>query len=348
MDFKGYNSILNPTEYIVRSVIDNHGDDTWCAREKIHGTNYSMLTDGTTFVTATRKQMILPTTKFYNHANIDAKYKQNIIDLFNHMKSNGTIGDEQCLVVFGEYAGTAPSGRSVQTGIDYGEEDFYVFDIGVRNIIIPAQDESEDDSDYEISHIDFVDDDVMQQLCDNFGLNTAPLLMVGKPVDIFKIPFDLQSVVVDYNNKKPINIVTGTDNMAEGFVCKPVKSVRLKNGRRVIFKCKNDKWKEKTHKQRIVVDEMSESDQSVVDELRNYLTDNRLRNVLSKHGVPKSNEFNVISNALVIDALSDYANEHGEIDPLSVDDYSRIISVINHDAGNLIRPNWVAIFKGEF
>eukprot|EP01084_Bolivina_argentea_P235736 396577_1 len=81
--------------------------------------------------------------------------------------------------VFGEFAGPG-----IQKNVDYGDKDFYVFDIIVTT---------------ESGDVTYVDDYMMESFCNTFKFKMAPLLGRGKLEELIKLPNDLDSVVQDYN-----------------------------------------------------------------------------------------------------------------------------------------------------
>ncbi|ADM79877.1 RnlB-B RNA ligase 2 [Aeromonas phage phiAS5] len=341
MKFKSYPEMENHTKQKVIFAVQEQGhadsETLWVAREKIHGTNFSMWFDGTDFLPGKRSSFLAgEASSFYDHQVIVARYERKIKDLYEIMITHGMVERGETIAVFGEYAGIMSYGKWIQTGIEYGPQDFYVFDIMVHR-----------DEEMEI-----LADFNMAAMCDAAGLKTAPLLKIGTFAEIMKIPVDLQSVVMDVNAGKPVVIRVGDTNIAEGYVAKPAIAARFRNGNRVAIKCKNEKWSE-TGKGRAVqveVKELSEKDKALVLDISRYITDNRLKNVLSKMGTPKTNEFGKVLGLMSKDVQKDY--ERDELDGVSVkesaDEAGRVMRLINTEIGNMIRPNWVSICDGDW
>lgn len=341
MKFQGYPEMENHTKQKVIFAVQEQGfaekNIVWTAREKIHGTNFSMWTNGVDFTAGKRSSFLGEASSFYDHQVIVGRYEKQIRQLHECLVHLDIINKEDSIGVFGEYAGIMSYGKWIQTGIEYGPQDFYVFDIIVQPI-----------------HGDqfMLEDLQVEELCKAMNLKTAPLLKVGTFAEIMKIPVDLQSVVMEVNAGKQIDIRVGTDNIAEGYVAKPNVPARFRNGNRVAIKCKNEKWSE-TGKGRAVqveVKELSEKDKALVLDISRYITDNRLKNVLSKMDTPKTNEFGKVLGLMSKDVQKDY--ERDELDGVSVkeaaDEAGRVMRMINTEIGNMIRPNWVSICDGDW
>ncbi|QAX98490.1 RNA ligase 2 [Aeromonas phage AsFcp_2] len=341
MKFQGYPEMENHTKQKLIFAVQEQGfggnDVVWTAREKIHGTNFSMWSDAERFTCAKRSQFIGEASGFYDHQVIVARYESKIKELRKAMIHLELCGEGAAVGVFGEYAGIMTHGKWIQTGIEYGPQDFYVFDVLIQE---------KDGSQF------MLEDLQVEELCKALGLKTAPLLKVGTFAEIMKIPVDLQSVVMEVNAGKAIDIRVGTDNIAEGYVAKPNVPARFKNGNRVAIKCKNEKWSEtgKGRAVQAVVKELSEKDNALVLDITRYITDNRLKNVLSKMDTPNTNEFGKVLGLMSKDVQKDY--ERDELDGVSVkeaaDEAGRVMRLINTEIGNLIRPNWVSICDGDW
>lgn len=83
---------------------------------------------------------------------------------------SGVYSDELVIQVYGEFAG-----RGVQKDVDYGEKDFYVFDIRVNGQFLP--------------------DNVVANYAVAVGLKMAPLLAYGTFDEIRALPITFDSVV---------------------------------------------------------------------------------------------------------------------------------------------------------
>lgn len=337
--FKSYPEMENHTRTkTINLVVElGHAADSveWVAREKIHGTNFSLITNGIEFTAARRSGLLEPEDKFYDRYVIERRYANNIIKLYHNMVRLGYVTPAEQINVFGEYAGVMASGKWIQTGIDYGPQDFYPFDIMVL------------DAEGNVSRI--IDDNVFEDLIRDVQMKPAPLLARGTFKEIMSIPVDLQSVVIDYAAGNPFEIKVGTTNIAEGYVAKPNVSTRFGNGSRIAIKCKNEKWSEvgsgKAVQAKIV--EMTDDDKAIVTELVQYITENRLKNVISKIGTPELRDFGKVMGLMSRDIQKDFELDTSK-DLKDTDDLSRVIRALNSDISAFIRPNWVDITDGNF
>lgn len=329
MIFKSYPEMENHSKSrIINAVIEQgHGaaDVVWCSREKIHGTNFSFWYNGVDDARAARRTDFLEfADKFYDFTNIERRYQMCIQSLYLRLGLTTEV-----MAVYGEYAGIMSSGKWIQTGIEYGPQDFYAFDIMVDGVPI--------------------DDDVMESACLDCGMKTAPLLKVGTFKEVMEVPNDLQSVVMTKNETGTFEIVKGTDNIAEGYVAKPRVGRRFWNGARVAIKCKNEKWSEtaKGKGVKIEVKDISDKDASILAMLGDYITENRLKNVLSKIGVPETKEFGKVMGMLSKDIIKDYESDTETL-VKDADEPSRVCRMMNTAVGNFIRPLWVDICDGAW
>ena len=336
MIFQRYNSIDNHTNKKINSLIKSLGlcDESivWTAREKVHGANFSIRYNGTEFKCGRRSDFLdFDTDQFFGYQNVLQKYQTSIDMMYDYLIETNKIVCGQTLTLFGELAGEMPSGKKVQSEVDYGPIDLYLFDM--------------------ICHETYVTDFELEVYAISYGLKTAPLLELGSFEKVTQaVPVDLQSVVRDlYSFGNKIDIRVGTDNIAEGYVLKPNNATFFPNGSRVILKCKNEKFSEGKGKARVntMFVPLSEKDANVLSTLDSYITENRLKNVLSKYGTPLLKDFGVIVKLLMIDVKEQIVTDD-EIGIESCDDISAVNKEFGALLSKLIRPNWVNICEGTF
>lgn len=85
MEFRSYSHMENEYKILKSEKIQEIlSDDTieFVALEKIHGTNFSFLTDGIQIQCCRRSDILKPDESFYNWQNILNNYKFKIIKLF--------------------------------------------------------------------------------------------------------------------------------------------------------------------------------------------------------------------------------------------------------------------------
>lgn len=273
--FKKYSSLENHynSKFIEKLYSLGLTGGEWVAREKIHGTNFSLIIERDKVTCAKRTGPILPAEDFYGYEIVLKKYDKAIKGVQEVMDSIST-SVPVTYQVFGEFAG-----GGIQKGVDYGEKDFYVFDI----IINTESGDTYYMSDYE-----------MQDFCNTFGFKMAPMLGRGTFDALIMIPNDLDSVLAAYNVTASEDLVEANncvfdanvigDNTAEGYVLKPCFPKWLPNRNRVAIKCKNSKFSEKKKSDKPIKAkvELSEADNKLVGILACYVTLNRVNNVISK------------------------------------------------------------------
>lgn len=347
--FVKYSSLTNHYEgkFINGVIMNGLTGGVWCAREKIHGANFSLMTsDGEKVVPAKRSGEILPTEQFYGCEPVVARYAPAIRKLWEMLanvpeyKEYADVGSLE-IQVYGEFAG-----RGVQKDVDYGEKDFYVFDIRVNGKFLP--------------------DNMVAYCSVVVGLKMAPLLAYGTFEEIRELPITFDSVVnlansgaiVAQNGVEPAfkNFMTLKDgegeNIAEGFVMKPVEPAFMPNGERVAIKCKTTKFSEKKNKQANRFNapvELSDNDKVKLDVFTCYLNENRVKSVLSK--IDSANltakDFGRVMGLTVQDALEEIERNYGPFIE-QFENPTLAKKTFTNEASSIVRANWGAILNNEF
>lgn len=347
--FVKYSSLTNHYEgkFINGVIMNGLTGGVWVAREKIHGANFSLITsDGIKVIPAKRSGEILPAEQFYGCEPVVAKYSEPVRKLWEMISTarqlSGVYSDELVIQVYGEFAG-----RGVQKDVDYGEKDFYVFDIRMNG--------------------QFLHDNMVANYAAAVGLKMAPLLAYGTFDEIRALPITFDSVVnlansraipPQHNGVEPEfkNFMTLKDgegeNIAEGFVMKPVQPAFMPNGERVAIKCKTTKFSEKKNKQANrfnAPSELSENDKAKLDVFTCFLTENRVKNVLSK--IDSANltakDFGRVMGLTVQDALEEIERNYGPFLE-QFENPTLAKKTFTNEASNLVRENWGAILNNEF
>jgi len=78
-----------------------------------------------------------------------------------------------------------------------------------------------------------------------------------------------------------------------------------------------------------------------------YISENRLRNVLSKIGQVTQKDFGKILGALAVDVIEDYKKDFNAPE-LEGKEEKLVNKLLNGEAATLIRKNFVNIIDGEF
>ncbi|CCI88754.1 RNA ligase, phage-associated [Yersinia phage phiR1-RT] len=202
--FAKYSSLENHSNSKIINKIRDEGhtvwDKIWVAREKIHGANFSIIITKDSISFAKRSGPIEPTESFFDYENVMARYMPG----FKLLQNSLTKLEDSHIQIFGELAG-----KGIQKEVDYGDKDFYIFDIIGANGV-------------------YLNDFVVSFICRNCRLKMAPLIATGSFDDLIKLPNDFQSLVNEYNelwdpDKTSVNketkfeLKTGTDNIAEAM-----------------------------------------------------------------------------------------------------------------------------------
>jgi Rnl2 family RNA ligase len=332
--FKKYSSLENHynSKFIEKLYSLGLTGGEWVAREKIHGTNFSLIIERDKVTCAKRTGPILPAEDFYGYEIVLKKYDKAIKGVQEVMDSIST-SVPVTYQVFGEFAG-----GGIQKGVDYGEKDFYVFDI----IINTESGDTYYMSDYE-----------MQDFCNTFGFKMAPMLGRGTFDALIMIPNDLDSVLAAYNVTASEDLVEANncvfdanvigDNTAEGYVLKPCFPKWLPNGARVAIKCKNSKFSEKKKSDKPIKAkvELSKADNKLVGILACYVTLNRVNNVISKIGEIGPKDFGKVMGLTVQDILEETSREG--ITLTQADNPSLIKKELVKMVQDVLRPAWIEL-----
>lgn len=332
--FKKYSSLENHynSKFIEKLYTNGLTTGVWVAREKIHGTNFSLIIERDNVTCAKRTGPILPAEDFYGYEIVLKKYDKAIKAVQEVMESISTSVPVS-YQVFGEFAG-----GGIQKGVDYGEKDFYVFDI----IINTESDDTYYMSDYE-----------MQDFCNEFGFKMAPMLGRGTFDALITIPNDLDSVLAAYNATASEDLVEANncvfdanvigDNTAEGYVLKPCFPKWLPNGTRVAIKCKNSKFSEKKKSDKPIKTQvpLTEIDKNLLDVLACYVTLNRVNNVISKIGTVTPKDFGKVMGLTVQDILEETSREG--IVLTSSDNPNLVKKELVRMVQDVLRPAWIEL-----
>ncbi|MBF84614.1 MAG: hypothetical protein CL489_09080 [Acidobacteria bacterium] len=275
MKFFKYPSLENHyrNKYIQKIRFTDAVDKEWVATEKLHGANYSIYWDSRSGeIRSAKRTGFIGEEKFFNHEQADRVVYPKIKEC---QYENGY------LIFYGELCG-----GNIQKGVDYSEEQRFVcFDIAVVR-------------DDEPDKLTFFSYDELTTLCDALGIERAPEIARGSFKDILQ----LDNI---FNSKYGVFI-------AEGFVMKPVVTHWLPNGSRMAIKSKNSKFSEKakSDKKPKKPRELSENETYYIDGVVDYLTENRLNNVISKKGEVDKSMFFLLMGELIQDAIEDFDKDN--------------------------------------
>jgi Rnl2 family RNA ligase len=331
--FKKYTSIENTfdKDFIEKFYTEGCEKQEFVVQEKVHGSNICFVTDGKTVGFGKRTGFVEEGEKFYDYEELLERYRQKVIDLFTVVK--GDIPDIKTITVFGEMFGgkyphpevkNNPTTVVIQKGVFYCPfHEFYAFDLYVK---------TKDTGRY-------LPVDKMNAIFERGGFFYAKTLFCGTLDECLKYPNDFQSVISEWLGLPPIE-----DNICEGIVIRPTEPTYLSNGARVLLKNKNARFAEKKAiKKRQPKLFVEPSYSAMLNELlpvvEEYVTENRLNNVVSKIGqifVPK--DTGKLIGLFSKDVLDDFLKEHsGNYAAIEKNEQKILNRHINSLATNLIK-----------
>ena len=324
--FKPYNSIENTyrTEFLDRIRAHGFADETYVVQEKAHGANLSFFsTDGSEFGVAKRSGPIEAGENFYNAPAVRDRLLPKLRALWQTLAAERA--DLTRLNVFGELIGgwyrhpDVPKAKvkRVQKGIQYAPGlEFYGFDIVLNGT-------------------DYLDADRTTALFEQHGFLFARTLFRGSLEDCLNHPNDFQSTI-----PAQLGLPALEDNSTEGVVIRPLVTRFLNCGSRVLLKHKSTRWKERSQKQRTerIPVEVPAHVADLRDELRTYLTENRLLNVLSKLGSVTIKDFGRVMGAFSADAWTDFQKDFGTRTSMLEDGELKLIKqTLGKEGANVVR-----------
>jgi Rnl2 family RNA ligase len=340
LKFSKYPSIDNvdrkkTIDYIMQLGLDQN---PWQASLKVHGANFQITTNLEDMKAGKRSGFIAPEDgKFNNWQDVVAMYQQNVIEFYKFLQTNFEFTQ---LTLYGEIFGgqydhpdvkADPSATRVQKGVQYcPHNDFFLFDVVLDGRFINKL------------HVNIAIND--------FGFIGAKPLFQGS----FRECLQLDPRIQDPLHKEfGLPTVEG-DNICEGFVIEPEEPQFFHSGSRVILKNKNDEFAEKAshRKQRKIQmpHEWSEEGTREVEELLLYVTENRLRNVLShaEYGI-NDKVFGRLMGSLAQDVYGDYMKDReDQYNSLDKKEQGLLKKEMQRACAELIRPNFRNIIDGEF
>ncbi|RGB29488.1 hypothetical protein C1646_745321 [Rhizophagus diaphanus] len=272
----------------------------WVVTEKVHGSNFSFITNGKEIKCASRLGLLTDSTEYYGFQNVKERYYKNIIKLWdimltknliksksksksksnnnndNENNNNDDDDDEKVIIIFGELFGGRYSHPDIkpiknaimcQFGIDYcPQNDFMAFDI--------------------YDGIDFLNYDIMIDLFKESELPYLKPLFRGSFNDAFNYNPDFITTIPDLMGLPPLPF----QNRAEGVIIKPVLTIRAKDkDRRVILKIKTTDFVERvrTKKREYKEESRKKSIQpmnEMYEEFLTFINENRVCSIVSKFG----------------------------------------------------------------
>jgi len=329
--FKRYPSIENSYRDKTINYIkeEGHGNKVYVVHEKIDGSNFSFVGDSENISLAKRSSIIKSDENFYNKEIINEKYGRNITALSDFFKG-------KVLNVFGETFGgvyrhpdvpRVPGVTQVQKRVCYTPNaEFMAFDLYVDGLL--------------------QDWDETTKLFDQFEIPHLPELFRGTLDECLNYNIRFNSRI-----PKLFGLPEVSENLCEGVVIKPVIPSFLYSGSRVILKNKNKRFSERTERKNRVrkVKEYSAPAMSLVQDAVTYVTENRMRAVISKFGEVSQRDSGSLIKNMNLDAIEDFRKDFNE-EFMALDKEERrfITKTIGQYSAKILRDNFADIVNGEF
>jgi len=305
IQFKRYNSAEYTfnEEFMGKIRLEGVDKQEFVVQEKVHGSNVCFVTDGNTVCFGKRSGFVEADENFYDHEKLLERYEFKVIALFSIVKEN--LPDIEMLTVFGEmFGGNYPHPKVkndkripiIQKGVFYcPEHEFYAFDMYIKTAETAR----------------YLSVDKANTFFEQGGFLYAKTLLKGTFDACIQYPDDNISLISEW-----LGLPSIEDNVCEGIIIRPVESSYLSDGTRVLLKSKNARFIEKISvKKRVpklfLEPTYSELLNDLLPTAEQYVTENRLNNVISKIGqvsIPK--DTGKLIGLFSKDILEDFLKEH--------------------------------------
>lgn len=291
--FKQYPKGEGVNRRIINSIVYTGIDKetTWLCFEKIHGANGCMIVTNSDIKFARRRAIIQPNETFYNYEKIVERYTDNFRKFYDNIVS--TCRNTSIVRIYGElYGGIYPNHPSVdipvQQGIYYSPQvEFMVFDVCIEKF----------DNTFE-----WLTYKTYSEELDKVSIPYVAPLFEGSFEDAVKFNNHFETTIPKFHGLPPIE-----DNICEGIVIKPSKSILL-DGNKIMIKSKNFKFTEKKPNMSDIFKITPVPD--CIKDLPEYINDNRLDAAISKIGEAIPKNMGKIIKEFTSDILEEYTNDH--------------------------------------
>ena len=281
IEFMKYGSLTN--HYRQKEIgywLDNYPslkDEVFEVTEKIHGANFQVLITKDDIKYGKRSSFLSEGESFFDYQNVMKKYEEDF-EKFRQYIIKYSIDS---IRLFGELFG-----GKIQKGVDYGQEKhFKLFNIYLDDILQSPQ------------HVG----DIFTIANVSEDLHVPKLKHV---VGIFE--------ALEYDTKFNSLISNKEDNICEGVVVKPYRSIYENNGSIFYIKKKNEEFKEKSKEQKSSTP-INDNLLKLQIEFSAYINENRLDSVVSKEGdIESEKQIGLYIKLLMEDAKEDFIKDFGD------------------------------------
>jgi len=302
--FRQYNSIQNDTETSVEKYLDRNPDEFWVAMEKIHGSNFSFVTNGEEILHCRRKGALKANERFMGYEDVAKKLDPKFKQLFQELQKN-EYPSLRRITIYGELYGgiykgeeSATGVKAIQLGIYYSPAiEFQTFDIHVE---------------YEGFSM-YMDYKLATKYLKALEIPYARVIYEGTLAELHA-----KLTALDLNHYESLvyldhGLPKVEDNFLEGFVIKKNGPTEEDPGRPAI-KIKSDHYKETVHNKtkgevRTEMKAHRENQKLVKDRLLEYVTKNRYNNLVSKLSEAEVKDTSFCASEVIKDAWEDMTKE---------------------------------------
>lgn len=339
--FKKFSSIENSyrTKFLNKVIEEGHGDKEYIVQEKVHGANFSFVVNSESVQMAKRSGIIAEDEVFFNANAVYDKYVDKVRRVFDTLvaTANEYGKSVENVQIFGEiYGGKyehpdvgVKSTGSIQKEIQYStEQDFIAFDIMVDGRFLSVE--------------------ATEIYCERSNIPYSKVLFRGSLEEALKYPNTYLTTIPAMHGLPDIE-----GNFCEGNIIRPIdNNLYLWNNTRLIIKNKNEKFAEKSGQKKPKTTKMPERIPEelipYIDKAEQYITENRLKNVLSKLGEVKQGDFGKLVGLLSQDIIQDFLKDEESFTELGKQARGMVTKQISKSAALLVRNNFVNILDGEF
>lgn len=340
--FDKYTSIENTYQvpYMLKVQEVCPPDLLWDVTEKVHGANCCLITDGITVEFAKRSGVVGDEGGFFRSEIVLAEHQERILKAFAYVKAKYETEDKPVKTVqfYGElFGGAYPHEdvkkdtrfNAVQKGLYYAPyQSFYGFDIAI------CHGNGTDANGYRT----WLNPDQEAEVYRDNDIFYAKSLFRGTLKECLEFNNAFITHIPEWLGLPPIE-----DNICEGVVIKPMIPQFFGNGDRIVLKNKNERFAEK--KSEHVHKEVKELPTFIIEMsalIKEYVTDNRLCNVISHEGefdMPKG--FGNLMKLFTEDILNDFTKDHlADWNSLDKNDQKILTKVMSQEAAQVIKSHY--------
>jgi Rnl2 family RNA ligase len=349
--FKSYTDIENSyNNKFITQIREQGFDDAnieWVAEVKIDGSNFQCSIDcEDKFIVGTRTRFLERGADFqgYERAMENGNVEYAIRSMKTYIAKTVDIAGLDpknfTLRVYGELCGgmyrhpeveKVKGAIKIQGRVNYHPDNVWIpFDIEIVN--------ANDQIIYVFPQLE------AKALCNKFNLPFPIIVKTGSFDELINLPNDFN----DETGYVLFGLPKIENNITEGLVIKPNVPLRFGNGSRVMVKSKNDKFKERVHKEPKTPKEiipMNELEKKYFEIYREFITESRIMSVISKIGTFNNKAFGVILGMFVKDVYKDFDKEYDEEIkalesslPVSEFNHAKIKKELSKEITDFIRP----------